>query len=104
MEWTFTNLIIQAIAGILGALGAATAAHEHRFGFIAHSLVGLIAGALSGYFFQILVITVVTGSGSLMAPKDADIYVTQLLAGAIAGAIGMFAVGFAVHHMRTKRS
>ena len=32
MTWTFTNLVIQIIAGILGGHAAATAAHEHSFG------------------------------------------------------------------------
>jgi hypothetical protein len=49
MEWTTTNLIVQTLAGFAGAHCAAAALHDHRFGAIGHSLVGLIAGALSGY-------------------------------------------------------
>jgi len=96
MEWTLTNLVIQIVAGFLGAHGAASATHEHRFGLLGHSLVGLICGALSGYFFQTTLLTVVTGSGSVMTPRVADIVVTQALAGVVVGAIGMFAVGFAL--------
>jgi uncharacterized membrane protein YeaQ/YmgE (transglycosylase-associated protein family) len=65
MIWTSTNLVIQMVAGVLGAHFVATAAHEHGFGFIGHTIAGLIAGALSGYFLQKLAVTVVTASGSL---------------------------------------
>ena len=102
MEWTVTNLVVQIVTGFLGAHGAASAAHEHKFGFLGHSLVGVICGALSGYFLQIILITVVTGSGSVMAPRSADVLVTQALAGAVVGAIGMFAVGFALQRSTSK--
>ena len=50
MEWTTTNLTVQALAGLAGAHCAAAALQDHRFGATGHSLVGLIAGALSGNF------------------------------------------------------
>lgn len=56
MEWT-TGLIVQIIAGLAGAHFAATALHEHRFGRMGHSLVGLIAGALSGTLLQTIVLS-----------------------------------------------
>ena len=102
MEWTLTNLVVQIVAGFLAAHGAASATHEHKFGFLGHSLVGVICGALSGYFLQTILITVVTGSGSVMAPRAADVFVTQALAGAVVGAIGMFTVGFALRQGTTK--
>jgi uncharacterized membrane protein YeaQ/YmgE (transglycosylase-associated protein family) len=55
---------VQAVAGFFGAHAAASAAHEHRFGFIGHSITGLIGGALSGAFLQQTAVTIVTGSGS----------------------------------------
>jgi uncharacterized membrane protein YeaQ/YmgE (transglycosylase-associated protein family) len=64
VDWTTTNLVVQVIAGFAGAQFAATALHDHRFGWLGHSLVGLIAGALGGYFLQTAVLTVVTGSGA----------------------------------------
>ena len=58
MEWTLTNLVVQIVAGFLGAHGAASAAHEHKFGFLDHSLAGVVCGALSGYFLQIQIILI----------------------------------------------
>ena len=98
MDWTLANLRrADRTPEFLGAHAAATVAHEHKFGLIGHSLVGLLGGALSGYFLQVMAMTVVTGSGSLTAPRAADMFVSQALAGAIAGAIGVFVVGFAIH-------
>ena len=42
MEWTFANVIIQTVAGLIGSHIAAAAAHEHRFGLWGHTLVGLV--------------------------------------------------------------
>ena len=94
MEWTITSLIIQIVAGFLGAHIAAIVAHEHRFGFIGHSLVGLIAGGLSGWFFQTRAVTMVTASGSLNAVSQPEVFALQGLSGGIMGAIAMFCVGF----------
>ena len=97
MNWTLTNLIIQAITGIFGAHVAAIAAREHGFGFIGHTLVGLIGGAGSGYFLQTLAVTMVTGSGSLNEPTAAENVILQGLAGAGVGGCLMLIVGFGRH-------
>jgi|HubBroStandDraft_6_1064221.scaffolds.fasta_scaffold1295180_2 hypothetical protein len=94
MGWTLANLIIQILAGLLGANLAAAAAHEQRFGLLGHGLVGLLAGALSGAFLQTYAATVVTGSGSFNEPTHAEIFAIQLLTGAVVGGIAMLAVGF----------
>lgn len=104
MEWTLTNLLIQIAAGFLGAHGAATAADEHRFGFIGHSLAGLVGGGLSGLFLQSTATRMVTGTGSLNTPTSVETIVIQVLAGAIAGAIVMFAAGFVIRHRSTDTS
>jgi hypothetical protein len=93
MDWT-TGLIVQIVAGFAGAHAAATALREHRFGWIGHSLVGLIAGALSGSFLQTIALTTVTASGSLTEPTTAEAAVIELLLGATVGAIAMAVVGF----------
>jgi len=98
-EWTIMNLVIQAITGILGAHAAATVAHEHRFGFVGHSLVGLIAGALSGFFLQKIVMTTVTATGDAMPMTALDAGVYQAFAGAAVGALAMMIVGFIRHEM-----
>lgn len=97
MDWTSTNLVVQVIAGFAGAHFAATALHEHRFGWLGHSLVGLIAGALGGYFRQTVALTVVTGSGSLNEPRAVEVAVIEALTGAVLGAIAMAAVGFMIN-------
>ncbi|HEY6255176.1 MAG TPA: hypothetical protein VIY51_05220 [Xanthobacteraceae bacterium] len=60
--------MVQIVTGILGAHAAAVTAHEHGFGALGHSVVGVIGGALSGYFLQTLAATVVTASGGLNEP------------------------------------
>jgi len=101
MEWTITNLILQIVGGLAGAHFAATALHDHRFGMLGHSLVGLLAGALSGYFIQLLVLTVVTGSGSLNEPRNLDIFVIEGLTGMVVGGIAMAAVGMLLQGRKT---
>jgi hypothetical protein len=87
-------LAVQTIAGFFGAHAAASAAHEHRFGFIGHSIAGLVGGALSGTFLQEAATTIATGSSSQNPSTAAQIAVIQALTGAVAGGILMLAVGF----------
>ncbi len=74
MAWTVTNLVIQIIAGSIGGHAAAAASKEHSFGALGHTIAGAVGGALSGYFLQTIVATVVTGKGAVN--QDADV-VTQ---------------------------
>ena len=96
MEWTFANLVIQTVAGLVGSNIAAAAAHEHRFGFWRHSLVGVVTGALAGLFLQKYASTVVTANGSLNDLTHAQIFAAQALTGAVTGAIAMMATGFII--------
>jgi hypothetical protein len=96
MTRTPWGLAVQTIAGFFGAHAAASASHEHRFGFIGHSVAGLVAGALSGAFLQEAAVTVVTGSGSQNPSTAVKIVVTHALTGAVAGAILMLAIGFLI--------
>jgi hypothetical protein len=93
MAWTTTNLTIQMVAGFIGAHLVATAVRDHGFGFWGHTAVGLIAGALGGYFLQSYVVRVVNGSGSLNDARLTDIFIMQAAAGAAFGGICMLAVG-----------
>jgi uncharacterized membrane protein YeaQ/YmgE (transglycosylase-associated protein family) len=94
MEWTFANLIIQTVAGLVGSNIASAVAHEHRFGFWGHSLVGIVTGGLGGLFLQKYASTVVTANGSLNEPTQVQIFASQALTGAVIGAIAMMATGF----------
>jgi hypothetical protein len=96
MEWTLANLIIQTVAGLVGSNIAAAAAHEHRFGFWRHSLVGLLSGGLGGLVLQKYASTVVTASGSLNEPTQVEIFASQALTGAVIGAIAMMTIGLII--------
>jgi hypothetical protein len=104
MIWTSTNLVIQIVTGVLGAHFAASAAHEHGFGFFGHTVAGLIAGAFSGYFLQKLAVTVVTASGSLNEVDAADNAVLQGLTGLAAGGCLMLVVGFIKHSIEKHKA
>jgi hypothetical protein len=93
-DWSFTYFVIQAVAGALGAHVAALIAHEHRFGFIGHSVVGLVTGAISGFCLQSIVMTTVTGTGDAIPITQAQAVVFQATTGLAAGAMAMLAVGF----------
>jgi len=67
------GLAVETVAGFIGAHAAASAAHEHEFGFLGHSLAGLVGGALSGTFLQSAAITIVTGSGSQNPPTTVEL-------------------------------
>lgn len=103
MEWTTSSLIIQIVAGFFGAHIAATVSHEHRFGFVGHSLVGLIAGGLSGWFFQTRAVTMVTASGSLNSVSQTEVFALQGLTGGSVGAIAMFCVGLILAERRASQ-
>lgn len=93
-EWSFTYFMIQVVAGFLGAHLAALVAHEHRFGFIGHSAVGLVTGAFSGFCLQSIVMTTVTGAGDAIpiTPLQAEVF--QATTGLASGAMAMLAVGY----------
>jgi hypothetical protein len=52
MTWTFTNLVIEIIAGAIGGCAIAAAAKEYNFGILSHVVTGALGGALSGYFLS----------------------------------------------------
>ena len=96
MEWTFATLVSQTVAGLVGSNIASAVAHEHRFGFWGHSLVGVVTGGLGGLLLQKYASTVVTANGSLNEPTQFQICASQALTGAVIGAIAMMATGFII--------
>jgi|SRR5262245_13138206 len=98
-EWSLTYFVIQVVAGFLGAHLAALVAHEHRFGFIGHSLVGLIMGAFSGFFLQRIVMTTVTGTGAAIPITQLQAQIYQATCGLVVGGMAMLAVGFIRYEM-----
>jgi hypothetical protein len=103
MQWTTTSFLIQVVAGFVGTHLAAAVVREHAFGFWGHTAVGLVAGAVGGYFLQTYAATVVTGSGSLNGARPADIYFLQAATGATLGGIAMMAIGMIVTPQKPDR-
>jgi uncharacterized membrane protein YeaQ/YmgE (transglycosylase-associated protein family) len=105
MTWTVSNLVIEIIAGIVGAHAISAAAKEHSFGVVGHTIAGAIGGAFSGYFLQTAIATVVDSTGQVQQGAD---MVTQWLlqgfGGFAAGAILTMAVGFTKHSIDRHRS
>lgn len=92
MVWTTTSLVIQAIAGVVGAHTAANALRNHAFGFWGHTIVGLVAGTAGGCFLQTYAATVVTGNGSAIRFGLVNFFL-QALTGAVLGGLAMLAAG-----------
>jgi hypothetical protein len=90
--WTLWGFVVQIVAGFFGAYAAAGVSHEHRFGFIGHSLAGIVGGALSGAFLQSAATLILNGGGAENSSSAAEIAVIHVLTGGVAGAIAMFAV------------
>jgi uncharacterized membrane protein YtjA (UPF0391 family) len=93
MTWTVSNLIIQIIAGVLGAHGAAAGLKEHNFGALGHTLAGAVGGTLSGVFLQ-TVVRSVTVTGIPIEPTLLERVIIQGIVGAAAGAATMMVIGF----------
>jgi len=105
MTWTLTNFFIEIVGGMAGGLGIAAAVKEHSFGALGHSVTGAIGGVISGYFFQTIVATLVTGAGSVQQDPDAVTEAfLQILGGLAAGAIVTMVVGFAKHSIDRHRA
>jgi hypothetical protein len=102
MTWTITNLIIQTVAGLLGAHAAAGISHDHHFGFAGHTLAGLVGGALSGTFLQTLLIGLQTDA--FMAPRPPEVWAVQAIAGAAAGAVLQLVLAFTKKEVEQHRS
>src|ERR1700743_3428513 len=98
-EWSLTYFAIQVVAGFFGAHVAALIAHEHRFGFVGHSLVGLAAGALSGLFLQRIVMTTVMSTGDAMPITELEAKIYQGTSGLVIGGMAMLMIGFLRYEM-----
>jgi len=94
MTWTMTNLMIEIIAGTVGAHIVAIATREDRFGALGRSVVGAIGGCVSSYFLTALSAMVVNGSEALNEPRLLDQIVAHSLTAAATGGILILAISF----------
>jgi hypothetical protein len=97
MPWTFSFLVLQFVAGMVGGNAAAALAKEHEFGVLGHTAAGGIAGLLSGYFLQSLAGRVVNETGAANVPDPVTQWILQGLTGLVCGAILTLAVGLTKH-------
>jgi uncharacterized membrane protein YeaQ/YmgE (transglycosylase-associated protein family) len=98
MTWTLANLVIEIVAGVVGGCAVTTVAKDYSFGMLGHAVVGALGGALSGYFLQSLVATVVDSTGDFNEATDqVTQWVVQAIAGLVAGAILAMGVGIVKH-------
>ena len=104
MTWTVTNLLIEIVAGLVGAHIAALAANDYGFGKLRQSGVGAIGGGFSGYFFQTSIAITVNTNGVFREPKLFEQLAAHSLAGATAGGISMLIVGFLIHSVTHRDS
>ena len=105
MTWTFTNLVIEIIAGAIGGCAVAAVAKEYNFGILSQIVTGALGGALSGYFLQPIAATVVDSTGEMHAASDQlTQWFVQAIAGLVAGTILTMGVGLAKHTIEQRRS
>jgi uncharacterized membrane protein YeaQ/YmgE (transglycosylase-associated protein family) len=98
MSWTFTNLVIEIIAGAIGGCAIAAVAKEYNFGTLRHIVTGALGGALSGYFLQSIAATVVDSTGDIHQASDQlTQWFVQAIAGLVAGTILTMSVGIVKH-------
>jgi uncharacterized membrane protein YeaQ/YmgE (transglycosylase-associated protein family) len=104
LTWTVTNLVIEIVAGIVGAHAISVVAKEHSFGAIGHTVTGAMGGAFSGYFLQTLAATVVNATGEVQPDANpVTQWLLQVLMGLAGGAILTMAVGLAKHSIDRHR-
>jgi uncharacterized membrane protein YeaQ/YmgE (transglycosylase-associated protein family) len=91
MPWSFANLAIQILGGMIGGHIAAALAKEKKFGFLVQTLLGAVGGGLSGCFLQTFAITVVSGNGSLNEVRLVEQIMLEAITGIAAGGIATLA-------------
>jgi uncharacterized membrane protein YeaQ/YmgE (transglycosylase-associated protein family) len=92
MTWTMTQLVIEIIAGIVGAHIVAIATRESSFGALGRSVVGAIGGYVGGYFLNAAM--VVNGSKALNESRLLDQAMAHSLTAAATGGILILAISF----------
>ena len=92
MTWTMTNLMIEMVAGIVGAHVVAIAAREYRFGALGRSVVGAIGGYVGGYLLDAAM--VLNGSNALYVSRLLDQTMAHSFTAAATGGLLILAISF----------
>src|SRR6266576_6334631 len=83
MSGSLINLIIQIIAGVVGAHAAGGAVKNYTLGGIGKTIAGAIGGAAGGQLLQELVPTLASAANNF----DIGALVGQIVGGGVGGAI-----------------
>jgi hypothetical protein len=97
-----TNLMIEIIAGIVGAHTVAMAVREYSFGALGRSVVGAIGGYVGGYFLNAAM--VVNGSNALNESRLLDQAMAHSITAAATGGILILAISFIAGDRRSSRA
>jgi hypothetical protein len=92
VTWTMTNLVIEIIAGIVGAHIVALGARVSNFGALGRSVVGAIGGYVGGYLLDAAM--VLNGSNALYVSRLLDQTMAHSLTAAATGGILILAISF----------
>ena len=90
MSGSLINLIIQIIAGIVGAHAAGATVKNYTLGGIGNTIAGAIGGAAAGQLLQELVPTLASAASNF----DIGALVGQIVGGGVGGAILTVLAGF----------
>ena len=92
MTWTMTNLVIEIIAGIVGAHIVALEARGSNFGALGRSVVGAIGGYVGGYLLDAAM--VLNGSNALYVSRLLDQTMAHSFTAAATGGLLILAISF----------
>jgi hypothetical protein len=95
MHGALVGVVVQAIAGVFGAVAAGTAIRAHSFRIFFNVITGAIGGTAGGLFLHAQIPALINGGGQPnMDASSADDLALRALAGFIAG--GLLALIFSV--------
>lgn len=87
MTWTFANLVVQVVAGMLAGYITAVMMHQRAPTAYSHAVAGATGGFISGYFLQSIAATMMSASSKLEEPAPLESLLIQVFAGASAGGV-----------------
>ncbi len=104
MQSTFAEVVVLALAGVLGGNAAGLAIKEHSLGAVKNTLAGAIGGA-AGYFLLAFIPPTVDAGGNPVPDSSlVNHMVILVLAGIGAGGVLTLVLGFVMGEVTKSRS